>query len=408
MSESRTKTVAFVSAVFPFPADDGKKVVISGFLRFLMEAVGAENITYIALGTFDRSASVPFRTITIPLAGTTRRLSSVAVHSLMLRRKSMEEARLFSPRAQRQLRRCIESIDPDVVIMDTIRIAQFFEKVMPQTPNRRWILYMEDLFSRRYRSLLADSGRDPSGAMRAAFYSLEQRLVKRREQRLARTVDRVCLVNPAEASDLAAEVAEAEVWETPPCIAAPPTRRQPEAAAQGPFVILGALHHASNAVAVQDFLTEAMPVIAREMPSARVVIVGKGAPDELKSLAARWKPHIELIGFVPQLTALLEEAAAMIVPTRVGTGLKLRVLEALAHGLPLITTEKGIESIPIESGVHGLVSDDIAEFPGFMRALRDPTTNAQVSAHCRELFEQHYTQEAAYPRYAAAFLDQAP
>ena len=49
------KTVAFVSAVYPYPADNGKKVVIAGFLRFLQEAVGAQNITYVGLGTFDRS-----------------------------------------------------------------------------------------------------------------------------------------------------------------------------------------------------------------------------------------------------------------------------------------------------------------------------------------------------------------
>ena len=64
MSAPRPKTVAFVSAVFPYPADNGKKVVISGFLRFLIEAVGAENLTYVALGTFDRSVSVPFRIVT--------------------------------------------------------------------------------------------------------------------------------------------------------------------------------------------------------------------------------------------------------------------------------------------------------------------------------------------------------
>ena len=84
MSAPRPKTVAFVSAVFPYPADNGKKVVISGFLRFLIEAVGAENLTYVALGTFDRSVSVPFRIVTVPLDGATRRLSSVAVHALML------------------------------------------------------------------------------------------------------------------------------------------------------------------------------------------------------------------------------------------------------------------------------------------------------------------------------------
>ena len=76
--------------------------------------------------------------------------------------------------------------------------------------------------------------------------------------------------------------------------------------------------------------------------------------------------------------------------------------------MPDVTTGKGIESIPIEPGVHGLVSDDLGHFAHFMRTLQDPATNAALSAHCRALFESHYAQEAAYPRYAAAFLDQRP
>ena len=94
-SAPRAKTVAFVSAVYPYPADNGKKVVIAGFLRFLQEAVGAQNITYVGLGTFDRSKAAPFRTIVVPLGGATRRLGSVALHALMLRRKSLQEALLF-------------------------------------------------------------------------------------------------------------------------------------------------------------------------------------------------------------------------------------------------------------------------------------------------------------------------
>lgn len=106
---------------------------------------------------------------------------------------------------------------------------------------------------------------------------------------------------------------------------------------------------------------------------------------------------------MPQLAPLLAGASAMIVRVRIGSGLKLKALDAFAHSLPP-TTLRGIESTPIETGEHAL---NLSRFPDSMRTLQDAATNAAFSARCRVLFDQRYAREAAYPRYAAAFLDQA-
>jgi glycosyltransferase involved in cell wall biosynthesis len=155
---------------------------------------------------------------------------------------------------------------------------------------------------------------------------------------------------------------------------------------------------------VTEFLAQAMPAIVRMMPEARIKIVGKRASASLAASCSRWAPHAELVGYVPDLSTLMATAAAMIVPVRIGSGPKLKSLEALAHGLPLITTRNGVEAIAVVPDVHCLVSDDLRMFPAFMQRLREPKMNAELSRRCRALFESEYSAKAVYPRYAAAFL----
>ncbi len=419
--------VAFVSTIFPFPSDSGKKTVIAGFMRFLAQAVGPLNMTYVLLGDAPLRAQDPsLPTLRIPLGPASRRLASVCWHSLLLRRKSLQEALLYTPRARQRLLACIARLDPDIVILDTIRIAQFFEAAPGVAPCRRWVLYMEDLLSLRYRALArgldgpAAAAVDPLGAfapavpaplrpiaraarLRALLYRFEASRVARSERRLAAVLRNVCLVNGEEVALLARQVPDATVLHTPPCLPAPDVRRA-DRAHHGPFLIVGTLDYPPNALAAAEFLTQAMPAVVRAMPQARIKIVGKRASGALAALCARWSPHVELVGYVPDLSDLMALAAAMIVPVRIGSGPKLKSLEALAHGLPLITTRNGVEGIDVVPGVHGLVSDDLGTFPAFMRRLREPAANRAFSRRARALFERAYAAAAVHPRYQAAFL----
>jgi glycosyl transferase family 1 len=417
-------TIAFVSATYPYPSDNGKKTVIAGFMTFLAQTVGPGNLTYLLLGDPPRTDCPTLSTITIPMGAAWKRLASVGWYSLVLRRKSLQESLLYTRGTRQRLRECIARLDPDIVVLDTIRIAQFFEDALAVAPRRRWLLYMEDLFSRRYRMLARDlvvrPAADPLGAfayavpalmrplarpasIQALLYRLEESLVAGSEQRLAAALRQVCLVNGDEVSLLAQSVPGAAILETPPCLSPTAVQRE-DRANQGPFLIVGALDYPPNALAVMEFLTEAMPSIIQTMPEARIKIVGKGAPATLAASCSRWAPHVELVGYVPDLSTLMAAAAAMIVPVRIGSGPKLKSLEALAHGLPLITTRNGVEAIAVVADVHCLVSDDLREFPALMRRLRDPKTNAELSRKSRALFEGKYSAKAVYPRYAAAFL----
>ena len=85
-----------------------------------------------------------------------------------------------------------------------------------------------------------------------------------------------------------------------------------------------------------------------------------GIPDKLKVLAA--DPAVELIGSVDDLEIHYRESSISIVPLRMGSGTRLKILEAMAFGTPVVSTSQGIEGIPCQPGVEVQVADDPSEF----------------------------------------------
>jgi len=421
----RARKIVFVSPVFPLPADSGKKMTLKGFVEFFTATAGTDQFTYVKLGAAPVNPA-PFRVINLALDSAGRRLFGVITDALLGRKKSLQEAFLYGPNLRDRLNAVIEELDPDVVILDTIRVAQFFDRRQPEGSTRRWVLYLEDLFSERYASLQLGMRKglpvvNPLGAfayaipaplrvlvrlrwVQAWLLEFERQRVSEREGYFAKRFPDLCLVNPDEVAALARAVPTARVRETPPCVRLPETVRTRDAAASELYVILGALDYLPNAMAVRNFLNLVMPEIESKLPNARIKVVGRGASFELQKTITRWK-QCELLGYVEDLDSLFASATAMLVPIEIGSGIKLKTLEALAHGLPLITTRNGIEGIPAEDGVHCLVSSELTRFPEMMEKLTKPSLNQELSTNGRNLYEKRYARDAAWALYVDAFLN---
>jgi glycosyltransferase involved in cell wall biosynthesis len=112
---------------------------------------------------------------------------------------------------------------------------------------------------------------------------------------------------------------------------------------------------------------------------------------------------VTLEGFVPDLSEILCRAAAMVNPLRFGSGVKLKVIEALGAGVPVISTtigSKGIASGP-DHGV--LVADDDAELADMLLGVTDRAHNDRLATAAREHFARCYSRDAVFARYDAAF-----
>jgi glycosyltransferase involved in cell wall biosynthesis len=105
-------------------------------------------------------------------------------------------------------------------------------------------------------------------------------------------------------------------------------------------------------------------------------------------------------GYVADLASRLCEAAFFVAPIVSGTGIKTKVLEAMAAGVPVVTTPQGVSGLEVEHRRHCFVCERPADFPTAIRALADPALCAELGANARRYVEQNFSPEVLRRRWA--------
>jgi glycosyltransferase involved in cell wall biosynthesis len=127
------------------------------------------------------------------------------------------------------------------------------------------------------------------------------------------------------------------------------------------------------------------------MPKAHLTIIGKNPPQDFQQLAVEHPESINVTGYAPDLDPYMEQSAIMVVPVRAGGGMRVRILEAFARGMPVVTTTVGLEGIEAEPGVEVLVEDTPETFASaVMGLLSNPDWQAKLSQRGRKLAEEKY------------------
>ena len=138
-------------------------------------------------------------------------------------------------------------------------------------------------------------------------------------------------------------------------------------------LFLGSLDWRPNQDGVRVLIDDIYPLVKQAEPKARLGIVGRKPPAWLKDLANQ--SGVELHANVPDVRPFLLEAGVLAVPLRVGGGSRLKILEALATGLPVVTTTVGVEGLRLTAGEHCDVADTAEAFAaGLVDAIRHPET----------------------------------
>jgi sugar transferase (PEP-CTERM/EpsH1 system associated) len=168
------------------------------------------------------------------------------------------------------------------------------------------------------------------------------------------------------------------------------------------FLFVGSLDYHANIDAVTYFANDIWPRVLRAHPEFRFQIVGRSPAKSVRALAVR--PGIEVIGAVADVRPYYRGAFASIVPLRVGGGTRLKILESMAAGTPVISTRLGAEGLEVEDGGHILLADRPDHFLNAITSLRArPQQWAHLARSGQQLVRSRYDWTAIGARLGALY-----
>jgi glycosyltransferase involved in cell wall biosynthesis len=168
------------------------------------------------------------------------------------------------------------------------------------------------------------------------------------------------------------------------------------------IIFTGAMSFPPNVTAVLHFYHNILPLIRRELPNVRFVIAGRDPAPSIAALVS--DPFITVTGFVDDMRPWLARANLMVCPMVMGSGIKNKVLEALAMARPVVATTMGVEALEVTSGNELMIADTAEAFAAATLALlRDANARRRMGAAGRELVLRRYTWDACAASYDAIY-----
>lgn len=363
----------------PWPLNSGGHIRSFHLMRTLAAATDLRLVCPVALEHAAgvealRAAGIDVRPAPVPVRakwGEAKRLIGAAVSGepyVMYRRHAWREARAVWAQELR-------ATPPDVLYLDHLD-AFLYRAAAPGIPA---VIDLHNVYS-----LLARRTADEQASVaKRLFLRGEARKLARIEQRAARACEAVCAVSDAEAAHFRTLGATA-VHTIPNGVDCHALADLP-AGREGPPVVmfLGTMSWGPNAAAARFLAREVLPALRARVPGATLAVVGRDPPADL--LALNGTPGIEVTGSVPDVKPYLLRASLLAVPLDAGGGTRLKILEAFAAGLPVVSTAVGAEGIAAHPSEHFA----LAERPTFAEVtaalLSDRAEGTRMATRAREL-----------------------
>ncbi len=154
----------------------------------------------------------------------------------------------------------------------------------------------------------------------------------------------------------------------------------------------GTLDYPPNAEALRWLLEQVWPLVRRDRPDADLLVVGRGGPEDL---IAKPGDGVTIAGFVPEMQPWFDRAQVVLVPILSGGGTRLKVLDGLASGRPLVSTTAGAAGVTVVDGETIVIADEAERFAAETVALLcDPARAQAIGAAGRQLAERRYDWQA--------------
>lgn len=374
--------VLFLSRWAPLPADNGARIRISNVIRALAQD---HEVSLLSFDDRERGTSpdavaalgqLCSRVQFVPYRGFRPRSRSAVAGFASLKPRALIDT--FSAAMQTAVEREVKQYRPDLVVASQL-------DMVPYTSGNSTPSMLEELELTIYRDAVR------SGSARS---QVRAQLTWLKLQVYLRSVlprFRACTVaSTAELINIQKAVPSYKhVTVVPNALDLARYSGVHASPAPASLVFSGAMTYFANADAARFLLTDVFPRIRQSAPDAHLRITGATAGVDVRSLGPT--SGVTFTGYLDDIRPVVAESAVAVVPLRLGGGTRLKIIEAMALGTPVVSTSKGAEGLDVTHGDNILIADDAQQFASrVLDIITHPDLRARLSASGRRLVEARY------------------
>jgi glycosyltransferase involved in cell wall biosynthesis len=277
------------------------------------------------------------------------------------------------------------------------RICDFLFPSVNIPDLRNWTLFQHNVET----VIWERHAREGRTALHRAYFSLQAKKMAAWEQRVCRAVANVVAVSEQDAAAIASRFGLKKVEAVPTGVDTEYFARRGDTTRTYDFVFVGSMDWMPNLDGMKWFFADVLPLMRRARPDLKIAVVGRKPPASFVSEAQAL--GVEVTGTVPDVRPYLWGSAVSIVPLRIGGGTRLKIFEAMAAGVPVVSTSIGAEGLPAEDGRTICMADTADEFAArCLELLDNDGLRERISRAGREMVVNGFSWEQVTTRFEQA------
>jgi glycosyltransferase involved in cell wall biosynthesis len=393
--------ILFLTAQLPEPAHAGGTLRTNGLMRGV-HAAGHE-VHLLSIGepaqlAVNRAALDEF-CASVEIVPLPHRKIQHRLRDLLVTNLADMQRRCDSPHFAVQLERTLAAQRFDVIQIESLEMATYLptiQRALPGTP----IVY--DSFNAEFdlQRTIYEAERYSPRRLPAALYSLVQwRRLTRFERSVCESVDHIIAVSDADADAFARLAPGRPVSIVPNGIDAAPYAQSDTTLDLGRYALVftGSMGYRPNVDAALWFADQILPRVRARIPEAKFFVVGSQPHPRINAI--RQREDVEVTGWVPDVNPFLHAAAVYVVPLRMGSGTRLKLLQAMAAGQAAVSTSVGAQGLDVQDGVQLRLADTAEDFARVLiELLEDPVQRRKLGENGAQYVHTYHGWPVIVPK----------
>lgn len=390
---------------FPYPARGGAALRNLGLVLGVAKAGHEVHILSFGAPAYV-SANTPLHHAcqSVEIIETPDRSAVARVTTLLLSERADMERRAWSAKFLAALDRKLKETVFDIIQFENLEMMVYFHHVHQHQPQAKLIYDAHNAESEIQRLAYENEGRN---LPISAYSWIQWKRLTAFERYLYQAVDAIIAVSETDQNAIRSLAGTAPLYLVPNGVDVQEYRTPPKSNVkleQPALVFTGIMDYRPNIDAIKWFADDILPLIPQAYPKVHLYIVGNRPTPRVTAL--RQRSNITVTGFVDDILPYFHEAAVVIAPLRIGSGTRLKLLQAMSAGCAIVSTSQGAEGLNVENGRDMLIADDPNLFAiAVNELLQNEVKRLQIGSAAQVFVRTRFDWTVIVPKLLAAYAE---